>query len=111
MIELYNHPANASIPFLLNAVIGTTPSKNKAIYQQASPIYFVTAKSPPTLILQGGRDILVPESQSLLLKDKLQSLGVAHQYIYYADEGHGWGGSNMFDSLDKTAAFLEQHVF
>lgn len=110
LIELYNHPAHASIPLLLNALTGTTPSQNKVLYQQSSPIHFVTAQSPPTLLLQGGRDVFVSENQSALLKNKLQALGVPHQYVYYPNEGHGWTGNNLFDSLDKIAAFLLQHI-
>lgn len=106
LTELYNNPGNPGIPLLLNALTGTNPSENKTLYQQSSPIYFVTAQSPPTLLLQGGRDVLVPENQSVLLKNKLQNLGVAHQYIYYPNEGHGWRGDNLLDSLDKIAAFL-----
>ncbi|MBC7829302.1 MAG: alpha/beta hydrolase [Chitinophagaceae bacterium] len=109
LTELYEHPGNPSIPLLLNAVTGTTPAQNKILYQQSSPVHFVSAQSPPTLLLQGGRDVLVPENQSVLLKNKLQSLGVPHQYVYYPTEGHGWGGNNLFDSLDKIAAFLREH--
>ena len=110
LVDLYNHPANPSIPLLLNAVTGTSPTQNQTIYQQSSPINFVTAQSPPTLILHGGRDFLVPEKQSTLLRNKLESLGVVHQYVYYPNEGHGWRGDNLFDSLDKIAAFLRQNI-
>jgi acetyl esterase/lipase len=110
LTELYNNPGNPGIPFLLNAITGTSPSQNKQLYQQSSPLHFVNGKSPATLLLQGGRDILVPENQSVLLRNKLKDLGVAHQYIYYPNEGHGWRGDNLNDSLDKVAAFLKQHI-
>jgi acetyl esterase/lipase len=110
LVDLYNHPANPSIPLLLNAVTGSSPSQNKLIYEQSSPINFVTAQSPPTLILHGGRDFLVPEKQSTLLKNKLESLRVIHQYVYYPNEGHGWRGNSLFDSLDKIATFLRQNI-
>jgi acetyl esterase/lipase len=110
LTELYNRPGNPGIPFLLNALIGTTPSENKEIYKQSSPINFVQANSPPTLLLQGGRDFLVPENQSTLLRDKLKNKGVIHQYIYYPDEGHGWRGSRLLESLDKVAEFVRTNV-
>lgn len=106
LVELYNKPGNPGIPFLLNALTGTNPSDNKDLYQQSSPIHFVTAKAPATLLLHGGKDPLVPEGQAILLRNKLQSLGVLHDYIYYPNEGHGWRGDNLLDSLDKIAAFL-----
>lgn len=106
MIEFYDHHPNPGLPALMKALIGTTPSENKASYEQSSPIHFVTAKSAPTLILQGGQDALVPENQSVLLKNKLTGLGVINQYVYYPNEGHGWAGNNLIDSFDKIAAFL-----
>lgn len=108
LIELYNKPGNPGVPFLLNALTGTNPSENKKVYEQSSPIHFVTANAPPTLLLQGGRDFLVPENQSTLLRDRLQSLGVQHDYIYYPTEGHGWRGDNLSHSLDKVAGFLQK---
>lgn len=110
LTELYKHPRNPGIPFLLNALIGTTPTQNQSLYLQASPIHFVKAQSPPTLLLQGGRDMLVPEAQPVLLRNKLKELSVPHQYVYYPNEGHGWRGDNLQDSLDKVAAFLQRHV-
>ena len=107
LIELYNHPGNPGLPFLLNALMGTNPAENKTFYSESSPINFVTPSSPPTLLLQGGRDILVPEAQSTQLRDKLKSQGVKHQYIFYPEEGHGWRGSKLAESFDKIAAFLK----
>ena len=49
-------------------------------YAQASPITHVTKDSPPTLILQGTIDDIVPMSQSDLLYAKLKELGVPVQY-------------------------------
>lgn len=108
LIELYNKPGNPGVPLLLNALTGTNPAENKKVYEQSSPIHFVTEKAPATLLLLGGKDPLVPENQSLLLRAKLQSLGVPHDYVYYPNEGHGWRGDNLSHSLDKIASFLQK---
>lgn len=50
------------------------------LYIEASPITYVTRYSPPTLILHGTSDKLVPISQAMLLKHKLDSLGVPNVY-------------------------------
>jgi len=50
------------------------------LYVEASPITYVTKESPPTLILHGTRDMLVPISQAELLKHKMDSLGVVNVY-------------------------------
>ena len=58
--------------------------------------------------MQGGRDFLVPENQSVLLRNKLKDKGVMHEYISYPNEGHGWRGSKLLESLDKVAEFLRR---
>jgi len=50
------------------------------LYIEASPITYVTKDTPPTLILHGTRDMLVPISQAALLKHKMDSLGVPNIY-------------------------------
>lgn len=51
------------------------------LYREASPIQYIGKDVPPTMILHGTSDNLVPISQSDLLKSKLDSLGVP--CVYY----------------------------
>ncbi|HEV7781779.1 MAG TPA: alpha/beta hydrolase [Chitinophagaceae bacterium] len=111
LVDMYNNPASASAPpAALALVVGATPTTNLTLYQQSGPINFVTAQSPPTIILQGGVDVLVAPSQSANLNTKLQTFGVVKQYVFYPTENHGWTGSNMVDSFDKIVAFLIANV-
>jgi acetyl esterase/lipase len=111
MTDLYNNPASPLISSANVAlIVGATPTSNPTLYQQSSPITFVTAQSPPTLILQGGVDPLVAPSQSTTLRDKLQTAGVTNQYVFYPTEGHGWVGAVLKDSFDKVQAFLHANV-
>jgi acetyl esterase/lipase len=110
LVSLYTNPPNPLVPALLQSVTGHTPSSNPAIYQESSPVNFVTPQSPPTIILQGGLDIVVSPSQSVLLKNELLVKGVAFEYILYPTEGHGWFGANLTDSFDRILAFLAVHV-
>ncbi len=110
LIELYNNPSNPLVQPLLVAVTGATPSLNNSLYFQSSPINFISSQSPPTMILHGGTDIIVPLSQSDLLNGRLISVGVTHQYISYPAEGHGWVGANLTDSFDKIQSFLAIYV-
>ena len=50
------------------------------LYREASPIQYVSRDAPPTMILHGTSDTLVPVSQSDLLKARLDSLGVPCLY-------------------------------
>jgi len=62
------------------------------------------------MILHGGADFVVAPSQSVLLNNKLATMNVAHQYVYYPTESHGWVGANLNDSFNKIQAFLAVYV-
>ena len=110
LVSLYTNPPNPLVPALLQSVTGYTPSSNPAIYQQSSPVNFVTSQSPPTIILQGALDIVVSPSQSILLKNELLAKGVPCEYTLYPTEGHGWFGANLTDSFNRILAFLAVYV-
>ncbi len=110
LTELHNHPADPSLVPVLEILLGGTPSSDATMYQQSSPITFVNAQSPPTIIFQGGVDPLVPVAQSVSLDAKLQAMGVVHQYVFYPTEGHGWVGANLTHSFNAIQAFLATHV-
>ncbi len=105
--SLYSSNPLASI--LLGQLTGSTPSGNPAAYDEQSPVNFVDTQVPPTIILHGGADTVVPVSQALLLTHKLDSVHATYQYITYPQEGHGWVGNNLEDSFDKITTFLNQH--
>jgi acetyl esterase/lipase len=111
LVDMYNNPASIlAPPAALAAVAGATPATNLTLYQQSSPINFITAQSPPTIILQGGVDPLVSPAQSAALNDKLQLMGVVHQYVFYPTETHGWVGANLTHSFNAIQAFLATNV-
>lgn len=110
LVDMYNNPANPLVPLLLLQVTGGNPTTHATLYQQSGPINFVTAQSPPTIILHGGVDIVVSPAQSVLLKNKLQTSGVTNQYVFYPTENHGWTGANLTDSFDKIGVFLAANV-
>ena len=111
MADLYNNPASPFIPAATIAqIVGATPTSNPALYQQSSPIHFVTAQSPPTILLHGGLDPLVSPSQAVALDAKLQLMGVVHQYVFYPTEAHGWVGDNLVHSFNQVQAFLTVNV-
>jgi len=111
MVSLYN---NTVIPFnksVIETLMGGTPSTNAALYQQSSPINFVTAQSPPTLIFHGDKDELVNLSQSVALKNKLQSLGIASELAVYPNLGHAiWPQVIMNDAFSKIELFVKANV-
>ena len=57
-----------------------------------SPLLLMTAKMPPTLMIHGDADFLVPIQQSQIVVRKLTSLGVPVKLIVAPGKGHGWPG-------------------
>lgn len=111
MVDLYNNPGSVS-PSLLALIVGGTPTTLPAMYQQSSPINFVTAQCSPTIILQGGADPLVnATTQSLALKNKLVTAGVTNQYVFYPTGGHGdWNTATFTDAFNNIQVFLAANV-
>lgn len=64
---------------------GTYEEKTET-YVKASPITYVDADDPPTLIIHGTIDSLVPVTQSDLLAERFQALGK----MYWYDRMDGW---------------------
>ncbi len=110
LVDMYNNPINPLVPIALQQVTGGTPTSKAALYHDSSPLNYVSAQSPPTIILQGGADVVVAPSQSVFLNAQLQTAGVIHQYVFYPAENHGWVGANLVDSFDKIQAFLQANV-
>jgi acetyl esterase/lipase len=111
MVDLYNNPG--LVPAATIAlIVGATPTSNPTLYQQSSPINFVNAQSCPTIILQGGADLLVnATTQSLALKNKLVTSGAVNQYVFYPTGGHGdWNAATYTDAFNNVQAFLAANV-
>ncbi len=111
MTGMYNAQASPLTQMGIQLLVGGTPTSHPVLYQQSSPIYFANAQSPPTILLHGGLDPIVPVNQATSLKTKLQTAGVVHQYHLYPTEGHDvWSASNMNDAFSKIETFIKANV-
>ena len=115
MSEMYNNPGSASPPayaigYLTTGSLAGTPTSNPTAFSQSSPITFVNAQSPPTIMFHGNMDNLVRFSQSSVLNTKLGVNGVVKSLIAYANEGHAYTGVSLYDTFIKTIAFLKANV-
>ena len=111
MTDLYNSASTPIAQFAFQILMGGTPSSNPTLYQSSSPLNFVSAQSPPTIILHGDMDDIVPLAQSIKLKNKLQSLGVITEMHTFPNQGHDvWPSAVMDDAFDKIEVFLKANV-
>jgi acetyl esterase/lipase len=65
---------------LVTNFIGASYEARPELYEEASPAKYLDKDDPPTLILHGTTDQLVPVSQSDTLKARLDRLGVPNEY-------------------------------
>jgi len=65
---------------LVTNFIGASYDVRPELYEEASPAKYLDRDDPPTLILHGTTDKLVPVSQSDTLKARLDRLGVPNEY-------------------------------
>ncbi len=66
--------------------LGKSYDEDPKLHTFASPISHLTKDDPPTLILHGTIDSIVPIKQADMLADKLKSLGIDYFYEKY----EGW---------------------
>ncbi len=68
----------------------TDKNEQREISKRISPITFVTPDDPPTLLIHGDKDPLVPLQQSEEIRDKLKEVGVPVELIVKKGAKHGW---------------------
>lgn len=68
----------------------TDEKKVREIAHDISPIYHITAETPPTLIIHGDADTLVPIQQSKIFLAKLKEQGIPAELVVKPGQGHGW---------------------
>jgi acetyl esterase/lipase len=86
----------------------TNEEKILELGKKISPIYFVTAESPPTLIIHGDADKLVPIQQAESMRDKLKEEKVPCELVVKKGQGHGW--PDLVMDLDTFADWFDQHL-
>ena len=86
--------------------LALTPEGRERLGREISPINYVTDKLPPTLIIHGDRDEVVPLQQSESFVAKAGAAGAANvDLIVRAGKGHGWG--DFWKSSEDITAFAD----
>jgi acetyl esterase/lipase len=68
----------------------TDEKEQREISRKISPITHVTPDDPPTLLIHGDKDDLVPLQQSEEILAKFKEVGVPAELIVKKGAGHGW---------------------
>jgi acetyl esterase/lipase len=113
----YAHPGRPDVintTHVLENYLGGSPTSAPQAYASASPVEHVSAQSPPTLFLHGGRDQLVRAENVERIMPKLAAAGVDVTYVYLPWANHGFDYS--FDGWSSQIAqaeiskFLDSHL-
>ncbi len=87
------------------------PVKNKALYEERSPINFIDNVKAPLFLLAGGHDPRCPKEETQQVVDSIQKRGGTVEYKIYENEGHGFARvENQIDAYSRVASFLKAHV-
>ena len=73
-----------------------------------SPLVHVTADDPPTLLIHGDKDELVPIDHSQRMYAALQQAGVDSNFITIEGAGHGFMGEDATRAMSALVAWFER---
>jgi acetyl esterase/lipase len=94
--------------------LGGTPKVVPERYRLLSPVSHVDSRDPPTFLVHGGDDQIVPPGQSELLADRLRGAGVPHRLVELPWANHTfdfrWGGWGSQITRSTLRQFLEDHL-
>src|SRR5208282_4020920 len=86
------------------------PEKNKDLYHDRSPIFFVDQIKAPLLLLAGGHDPRCPDEEAQQVADAIKKRGGKVEYKVYENEGHGFARvENQVDAYKRVSEFLRAH--
>jgi acetyl esterase/lipase len=78
------------------------------IGRKISPVTHVTPDDPPTLIIHGDADKLVPIQQAELIIAKLKDAGVEAKLVTKPGASHGW--PNITKDVEQIADWFDAHL-
>jgi acetyl esterase/lipase len=93
-----------------SSLIGVGLDEDKATTDAASPVTYVSEDNPPTLILHGTHDTLVPYAQSEELAAALKAKSVPVWLQTLPGSGHGGGGFGKPQIQELMQNFFEKYL-
>jgi acetyl esterase/lipase len=98
---------------MLERYVGGPPAALAARYLLLSPLSHVSRHSPPTIVLHGERDRVVPVMQATRLDRALAAAGVAHETYLFPWGDHGFDANLSALATQvaraKVRDFLRRH--
>jgi acetyl esterase/lipase len=95
---------------VVQGFLGGPPSKAGKRYELASPITYACKASPPTLLICGTKDALVPNEQSRRLEKKLRAAGATVRLLTLEGAEHDFFGAYRERSEAAALEFFERYL-
>jgi dipeptidyl aminopeptidase/acylaminoacyl peptidase len=87
------------------------PMKDKARFQERSPINFVDQIKAPLLLLAGGNDPRCPKTEAEQVASAVKKRNGVAELKVYDNEGHGFAKiENQIDAYTRVAEFLKKYA-
>jgi acetyl esterase/lipase len=116
VVDIYG-PYDLTTPYsrthrLVTRLIGHSYEEKPELYLEASPMQYLDQSDPPTMILHGTADNLVPISQSDSLKVHLDKLGIPNVYCRVPGWPHTMDLAQRVNdySRKQMSDFFEKHL-
>ncbi|MCU0938371.1 MAG: S9 family peptidase [Burkholderiaceae bacterium] len=87
------------------------PETERDRLRALSPLYLADRIREPVLLAVGGEDRRVPLEGAVRMRDALRQHGVAHEWVMYDMEIHGFSTDrHRYDYYARVERFLAQHL-
>ncbi len=95
---------------VLPLFLGGNLESTRQNHLRASPLYWVTPNTAPTLCVHGTDDKYVAHEQAEWLIDKLKAAGVEAELLTLQGAGHGFKGADADAAEKAMVAFFDKHL-
>ncbi len=85
-----------------------TAEGRQKLGREISPVYWLRSNLPPTLIIHGDADKLVPIQQAETFVEKAKAEGCTAKLVVKPGAAHGW--PDLADDLPLLADWFDQHL-
>lgn len=97
-------------PGLYDDIVTMAGDTLPANWAQASPVSFLSPSNPPTLLIHGTLDNVVPVSQSVTLDQMLRASNSTVDLLLLENEGHGYSAEATELFLSRSETFLHENL-
>jgi dienelactone hydrolase len=103
-----------SLGAALGLAVSSTDPRVRTLVNYFGPLpqgaIATTASLPPTLVLHGAADPIVPVANAYAVEALLRQQNVPHEVKVYPGQGHGFRGAAEKDATQRALAFLRRHL-